>query len=183
MIGGCGRSGRHDHVSDASDFAHLTNKGQTITSLGDVGSHNVQISSQNKSKLTKLNLGFILDSTCWNCVLLPSVPYHHLSFPLRSRYPTAVSRRLIPTAVMALLASPRKQTVPLATGEEKPSFWKRLAQNPVTKRVFFCSVVVENPDNGTEYPTGACNALPPRFTQETYQPLARRTTGLCGTVR
>lgn len=151
----CGRSGRHDHVADASDFAHLANKGQTITSLGDVGSHNAQISSQNKWKLKKLKLGFILYLTCWNCVLFPSFPYHHLSFLIRSRYPTAASRRLIPSAVMALLASPRKQTVPLATGEEKPSLWKRLAQNTVTKRVFFCSVVVENPDNGVEYSPGA----------------------------
>ncbi|KAJ3525962.1 hypothetical protein NM688_g8322 [Phlebia brevispora] len=53
---------------------------------------------------------------------------------------------------MALLSSPRKQTVPLATGDEKPSLWKRTAQPPFTKRVFFCSVVVENPEDGSEFP-------------------------------
>ena len=65
---------------------------------------------------------------------------------------------------MALLTSPRKQTVPLATGDDRPTQRRRRDQPAHTQRVFFCSVVVENPPDGLEYPPGAspsriCHAM------------------------
>jgi hypothetical protein len=51
---------------------------------------------------------------------------------------------------MALNSSPRKQ-IPLATGEETP----RKASTPsLTKRVFYCGVVVEGCDSGRRLPEG-----------------------------
>ncbi|CAL1700184.1 unnamed protein product [Somion occarium] len=52
---------------------------------------------------------------------------------------------------MALSHSPRKQ-VPLATGDEdRPTLKSRSIPN-LTKRVFFCGVVVENPGHGRQLP-------------------------------
>jgi hypothetical protein len=54
---------------------------------------------------------------------------------------------------MALSHSPRK-VVPLATGDE----WKPTKSNSsdthVTKRVFFCGVVVEGSESGRRLPQG-----------------------------
>jgi len=53
---------------------------------------------------------------------------------------------------MALSHSPRK-VVPLATGDDwVPRARTRSAVPSITKRVFFCGVVVEGPENGREIP-------------------------------
>ncbi|THH02181.1 hypothetical protein EW026_g647 [Hermanssonia centrifuga] len=51
---------------------------------------------------------------------------------------------------MALAYSPRKQVVPLAAGDDRPSL--RSSHPTLTRRVYFCGVVVENADNGYELP-------------------------------
>lgn len=59
---------------------------------------------------------------------------------------------------MALSTSPRKLVVPLATGDEPRS--RNLPVGPsVTKRVFYCGVVVEGSENGRRLPEGTCHLL------------------------
>ena len=60
---------------------------------------------------------------------------------------------------MALLTSPRKQTIPLASGDDDAPTARRRRDPPaVTKRVFFASVVVENPPENENIPLGALHA-------------------------
>ena len=57
---------------------------------------------------------------------------------------------------MALSTSPRKLVIPLATGDEPRS---RILGPSITKRVFYCSVVVEGSENGRRLPEGTCHLL------------------------
>ena len=59
---------------------------------------------------------------------------------------------------MALSSSPRKLVVPLASGDEPRS--RNLSVVPsITKRVFYCGVVVEGSENGRRLPEGTCHLL------------------------
>jgi hypothetical protein len=58
---------------------------------------------------------------------------------------------------MALSSSPRK-TIPLATGDE-PSRSPLTLQPSVTKRVFYCGVVVEGSEHGRRLPEGLSHPL------------------------
>jgi hypothetical protein len=59
---------------------------------------------------------------------------------------------------MALSTSPRKLVVPLASGDE-PRFRNLSAVPSITKRVFYCGVVVEGSENGRRLPEGTCRLL------------------------
>jgi hypothetical protein len=60
---------------------------------------------------------------------------------------------------MALSSSPRK-VVPLAGGTDWQSAPKHLPTGPsVTKRVFYCGVVVENSENGRRLPQGVFSVV------------------------
>ena len=55
---------------------------------------------------------------------------------------------------MALNPSPRKHVVPLASGDE-PRARTSTSAPTITKRVFYCGVVVEGSENGRRLPDGA----------------------------
>lgn len=59
---------------------------------------------------------------------------------------------------MALHATPRK-VVPLATGDELKPRSTTPAPPGLTKRVFFCGVVIEGSEYGRQLPDGACDQL------------------------
>jgi hypothetical protein len=54
---------------------------------------------------------------------------------------------------MALNSSPRKLVIPLASGDESKSLPPSIGPN-LTKRVFYCGVVVEGSENGRRLPDG-----------------------------
>lgn len=56
---------------------------------------------------------------------------------------------------MAVSSSPRKLVVPLASGDEPKSLSASTGPN-LTKRVFYCGVVVEGSENGRRLPDGMC---------------------------
>ncbi len=55
---------------------------------------------------------------------------------------------------MAVSSSPRKLVIPLASGDEPKSRPPSIGPN-VTKRVFYCGVVVEGSENGRRLPDGS----------------------------
>lgn len=59
---------------------------------------------------------------------------------------------------MALSTSPRKLVVPLASGDEPRSRHPSLAPS-LTKRVFYCGVVVEGSENGRRLPEGTSHLI------------------------
>lgn len=91
------------------------------------------------------------------CYQLP-FPHSDLLLSLRGCYLSSSSPfllcSLLVTTVMALSQSPRK-VVPLAMEDEHvPRPKPRTAGSNVTRRVFFCGVVVEGTDSGRELPQG-----------------------------
>ena len=56
---------------------------------------------------------------------------------------------------MALTSSPRKLVIPLASGDG-PKSAPSLSCPNLTKRVFYCGVVVEGSENGRRLPDGLC---------------------------
>lgn len=59
---------------------------------------------------------------------------------------------------MALTSSPRKLVIPLASGDG-PKSAPSLSGSNLTKRVFYCGVVVEGSENGRRLPDGMCISL------------------------
>jgi hypothetical protein len=55
--------------------------------------------------------------------------------------------------VMAVTSSPRKLVIPLASGDESKPLPSTTGPN-LTKRVFYCGVVVEGSENGRRLPDG-----------------------------
>ena len=55
---------------------------------------------------------------------------------------------------VALSSSPRKLVIPLASGDE-PKTRTSTSTSSVTRRVFYCGVVVEGSENGRRLPDGA----------------------------
>lgn len=73
---------------------------------------------------------------------------------------SCIYRRLPNTLIMALSSSPRK-VVPLALGADWQPVPKPNPTGPViTKRVFYCGVVVENSENGRRLPQGMRLVIP-----------------------
>jgi len=59
---------------------------------------------------------------------------------------------------VALSSSPRKLVVPLSSGDE-PKIRTSTSTSSVTRRVFYCGVVVEGSENGRRLPDGAGHSL------------------------
>lgn len=96
------------------------------------------------------------------CLVYPNSLYPAFVFGLPSLFlpdrltPISYTLTASPNTLMALSHSPRK-LVPLTVGDERPSSSRFKPTQPrLTRRVFFCGVVVENAEHGQELSPGAC---------------------------